>query len=176
MLNVILTSLGIILLLFGVYLELKYSSVIYSINRKLFFSTIFLICLFIFGYLFFLFDLLREGRLQSSEDLLVALVFLGGSIFVVLIIRINKILINKIIESNKKIEETNKQLNEANTQLEDNNIKLMKESVMLEEDKEKITGNFMETEKLNKIMMGRELKMADMKREIEALENKADNC
>jgi hypothetical protein len=132
MINLILVFCGAILL---IYSAIKGHALNGKINTKIvkksYAFILFLIYLFILGYVLFFVKLLSITS-SSAEDLLVSIIFFFGALFVLIVLRVNqKLLLN--------ITEASEQLEKLNTELENKNKELRKEkdNLLISEEKYK---------------------------------------
>lgn len=119
LLSVFLVLPGSLFMLSSLVKCITMSKTLPHILRGKWLALTYLIFFFLIGYLgFMIIEILHLG---FPLELLTSIVFLGGSIFVFLVIRLTGITINNILEKENKISEINKTLIATNEKLEKEN-------------------------------------------------------
>ncbi len=189
MFNIILVIIGIILLGYSLYKHVGFLRLIKeTLFKKWWVILLILVTFFSLGYIVFAYWLVSGTEFININFLktLISLIFFFGAIFVVITISLiystvrklikeeeeiqrlqtEKIVLlqNKEIELRKEIEKKTEELQKTKNDLEN---KVGEQTSVLEK-------NLTEFEQLNKLTTGRELRMIELKKEIEKLKKKPD--
>jgi uncharacterized membrane protein len=170
MINILIVSIGIFLLVFGISQGIQIRRIVdKNIIKYKYILIVFFISLFILGYFVFILKLLFFTEFYDLYDHVVSLVFFLGSVFVVLVIRVNR---NLFLKINKQV----KELGKINDELKrKNNIILEKAKICdSSEDQclqasERLKEKIKELENLNDMFIEREERVKDLKKQIEDL-------
>lgn len=158
MANEILVIVGIIMFGYSLFICVKLLKLVSSPTlKKWWYFLLLFIILFGIGYVIFAY-LLISGKQTTNSKLLetiVSLVFFFGAIFVVSAIRLILSTVVSLKKENKRVREISKELEKAKKGVEG-----------------KIDARTQELKELNKSMIGRELKMIELKKKIEKLKEK----
>ncbi|MFP3982096.1 MAG: HD-GYP domain-containing protein [Desulfurivibrionaceae bacterium] len=138
LLSILLVLPGVLFMLASLVKCIYMNRTLPDILRGKWSAMTYLIFFFLIGYLLFI--LIQILELRFPLELLTSVVFLGGSIFVFLVIRLTGITINTILEKEVEISDINKTLTATNARLEEEN-----EARRLAEDKAHIRMQYFAT-------------------------------
>ena len=184
MLVEILVFLGITLMIYSIVLQRRLVGIVNQDYIRLKFNCLLaLIVLFLIGYMFFLW-MNSTMDIDPSVSLLVGIILFFGAIFVVAVLQINYTLINKINEHSDKLEILNRVLDKRRVKTEAD-LKGMREKetgllrevaelkkVKTQESDEELKKKIDELQQFQKIAVGRELKMMQLKQKLKDLDRK----
>lgn len=189
--HILLVVIGIILFFFSLYTHTRFLGLVRKTSLGKWWGILLgLVAFFTLGYLLFAYWLIAGSTIFNINSLktLVSLVFFFGAIFVVITIsliystvkalinereeirqlHVEKIALlqNKDVELEKKIQEKTRELENTKVNLEqeiDKQTKILQQKVK-------------DLETLNKVMIGRELKMAELKEEVKTMKKKVGDA
>ncbi len=184
MLVELLVFLGITLMIYSIVLQRRLVGIVHQDDVKMRFNYLLaLIVLFLIGYIFFLW-MYSTMEIDSSVSLLVGVILFFGAIFVVAVLGINYMLINSINEHADRLEMLNRVLDKRRAKTE-SDLKDMKEkeagllkeiSGMKErnvpENDDELKKKLEELQEFQRVAVGRELRMIELKKKLLGLEKK----
>jgi hypothetical protein len=177
----LLVSAGISLMVYSIYLHRRLAGIVREthLKRRVNYLLV-LIVFFLVGYAFFLgFDAVMNPDLVIS--LLVSMILFFGAVFVVSVLRINYGILSDLNDHVDKLQMMNKMLDRKYAESEQGKRELAQEEERLVGEVKKLRkgggdGELMkkmaELQQFQKIAVGRELKMVELKKKLKALEDK----
>ena len=162
--------LGSIFMLVGIRKGLKIIKNVPESEKKRWKTAVILLLFFLIGYIAFIFIIILE--LEFASNIITGLVFLGGAIFVYIVISISSesiIVIGKIDELNS----INKKLKEVIIERDNAHEELKKSNEILEqrvvERTRQMQSKIDELDNFKNLTVDRELRMIELKKEMEEL-------
>jgi hypothetical protein len=133
MITRILLILGISLLVYSLLLCYKTISILHKKNTAHgWLPVFFLIGLFLAGYVFYLVSLGTSTQADFTDRFLIPSILFFGSVFVVIVLKINGRLIENLEDDSKKLEDINRELSTKNSENINSKIELEKTKTNLE--------------------------------------------
>jgi hypothetical protein len=177
----LLVSAGISLMIYSIYLHRKLAGIVREGNlRRRVNYLLVLIAFFLVGYAFFLaVDTMTKPDLVIS--LLVSMILFFGAVFVVSVLRITYGILSDLNEHVDKLQMMSKMLDRKYAESEQGKRELAQEEERLASEVKKLRKDggdgelvkkMAELQQFQKIAVGRELRMVELKKKLKALEDK----
>lgn len=178
----LLVSAGISLMIYSIYIHRRLAGIVREGNlRRRVNYLLVLIVFFLVGYAFFLvFETVMKPDFLIG--ILVSMILFFGAVFVVSVLRINYGILSDLNEHVDKLQMMNKMLDRKYAESEQGKNELAKEEERLVAEVRRLRESGIgdgelvkkvaELQQFQKIAVGRELKMAELKKKLKALEDK----
>ncbi len=164
MINVILIGIGAAVFILSFFKYMGIIKITEEGSTKKYWIILSLLTLFFFvGYIFQIF--VEISNIQLDDKLMISAIYCFGAIYVFLVVSLSLSSIRKIHESKKATEDLKKRSDEIESAVRERTNDL-------EKLKKELESKVVELEKFRKLAVGRELKMAEMKKRAEEMESK----